>query len=72
LKKLTINETALDQEKKLLSSRKLDCSRISDPKDHFVWDNLIDIYDTKKKFTHNAVYKAIQATIACIQTDTKL
>src|SRR5436305_4381438 len=26
----------------------------------------------KEKFTHNAVYKAIQAIIACIQTDTKL
>ena len=30
------------------------------------------MYDTKEKFTRNTVYKAIQATIACIQTDTKL
>ena len=26
----------------------------------------------QKKFTRNAIYKAIQATIVCIQTDTKL
>ena len=26
----------------------------------------------KEKFTRNAVYKAIQVTIACIQTDIKL
>ena len=62
----------MDREKKLLSPRKLDRSRISDPNDHFVWSNLIDIYGTKEKFTRNAIYKAIQATIACIQTDTKL
>ena len=58
-KKLTINKTALNQEKKLLSPRKLDRSRISDPNNHFVWGNLIDMCATKEKFTRNAVYKAI-------------
>jgi len=62
----------LDREKKLSNPRKLDRSRITDPNDHFVWDDLIDMCDTKEKFTRNAVYEAIQATIACIQTDTKL
>ncbi|CAG8549884.1 16032_t:CDS:2, partial [Cetraspora pellucida] len=70
--KLTISETALDQEQKLPSPTKLDRSRISDPNDHFVWGDLIDMCGTKEKFTRNAVYEAIQATIACIQTDTKL
>ncbi len=72
LKKLTINETALDWEKKLLSPRKLNCFKISDSNDHFVWGDLINICGIKKKFTRNAIYEAIQATIACIQTDIKL
>ncbi len=70
--KLTISKTALNREKKLLSPRKLDHSRISDPNDYFIWSDLIDMCDTKEKFTRNAIYEAIQATIACIQTDIKL
>ncbi len=62
----------MDREKKLLSPRKLDCFRISDSNDHFVWGDLIDMCDIKEKFTCNAVYEDIQAIIACIQTDTKL
>jgi len=62
----------LGREKKLASPVKLDRSRISDPNDHFVWGDLIDMCNTKEKFTRNAVYEAFQATIACIQTDTKL
>ncbi len=62
----------MNREKKLLSPRKLDHFRISDPNNHFVWGDLIDMCDTKEKFTHNVVYEAVQATIVCIQTDTKL
>ena len=71
-KKFTINETVLDQEQKLPSPIKLKWSRISNPNDHFVWGDLIDMCGTKEKFTRNAVYETIQATIACIQTDTKI
>ncbi|GBC05980.1 hypothetical protein RclHR1_06530020 [Rhizophagus clarus] len=66
-KKLTINETALDREKKLPSPVKLEQSRISNPKDRFVWWDLIRMCTTGKKFSRTEVYEAIQSTVAYIQ-----
>ncbi|UZO09227.1 uncharacterized protein OCT59_029463 [Rhizophagus irregularis] len=54
-KKLTINETALDREKKLPSPTKQDRSRISDPNDHFVWEDLIDMSTSGRKFSRNEI-----------------
>ncbi|CAB4390089.1 unnamed protein product [Rhizophagus irregularis] len=71
-KKLTISETALDREQKLPSPTKLDRSRISDPNDRFVWGDLIDMSTSGRKFSRNEVYEAIQATVACIQTTSRL
>jgi hypothetical protein len=70
--KLTISETALDREQKLPSPTKLDRSRISDPNDHFVWGDLIDMCTSGQKFSCSEVYEAIQATVACIQTTSRL
>ncbi|GES83069.1 highly derived D5-like helicase-primase [Rhizophagus clarus] len=66
-KKLTINETALNREKKLPSPVKLEQSRISNPKDRFVWWDLIRMCTTGKKFSRTEVYEAIQSTVAYIQ-----
>ncbi|GBC12518.1 highly derived D5-like helicase-primase [Rhizophagus irregularis DAOM 181602=DAOM 197198] len=71
-KKLTISETALDREQKFPSPTKLDRSRISDPNDRFVWGDLIDMSTSGRKFSRNEVYEAIQATVACIQTTSRL
>ncbi|PKK56200.1 hypothetical protein RhiirC2_800534, partial [Rhizophagus irregularis] len=71
-KKLTISETALDREQKLPSPTKLDRYRISDPNDHFVWGDLIDMCTSGQKFSRSEVYEAIQATVACIQTTSRL
>jgi hypothetical protein len=73
--KLTLNETTLEREKKFPSPIKLARPRISDPNDHFVWGDLIDMCGTtegKEKYTRSEVYGAIQATIACIQNDSKM
>jgi len=64
--KLIISETALDWEKKLPSPTKLEQSRILELNDHFIWWNLISMCISKKRFSRNEVYNAIQATIACI------
>src|SRR5581483_753114 len=69
--KLIISETALQREQKLPSPTKLDRSRISDLNDHFVWWNLISMCTSKKRFSRNEVYNAIQATIACVQKNSK-
>ncbi|CAB4393934.1 unnamed protein product [Rhizophagus irregularis] len=52
-KKLTISETALDREQKLPSPTKLDRYRISDPNDHFVWGDLIDMCTSGQKFSRS-------------------
>jgi hypothetical protein len=70
--KLTNSETALDREKKLPSPTKLDRSRISDPTDHFVWGDLLNICTSGRKISRSEVYEAIQSTIACIQTISRL
>ncbi|PKC12121.1 hypothetical protein RhiirA5_412261 [Rhizophagus irregularis] len=70
--KLSINKTALDREKKLLGPTKLDQSRISDPNDCFVWGDLIDMCTSGQKFSRSEIYEAIQATVACIQTTSRL
>jgi len=70
--KLAINETALDRKKKLQSLIKKNRSRISNPNDHFVWWDLLCICTSSKKFSHVKVYKAIQATVACMQGTSKL
>ncbi|GBC54096.2 highly derived D5-like helicase-primase [Rhizophagus irregularis DAOM 181602=DAOM 197198] len=70
--KLTISETALDKEKKLPNPIKLDRPRISDPNDRFVWGDLIDMCVSGRKFSRNEIYDAIQATVACIQTTSRL
>ncbi|PKC55490.1 hypothetical protein RhiirA1_402853 [Rhizophagus irregularis] len=70
--KLTISETALQQEQKLPSPIKLDQSRISDPNDRFVWEDLIDMCTSGRKFSRNEIYDAIQATVTCIQTTSRL
>ncbi|CAB4384721.1 unnamed protein product [Rhizophagus irregularis] len=66
-KKLTISETALQREQKLPSTTKLEKSRITDPNDHFVWGDLLEICDSNKRYSRNEVFEAIQATIACVQ-----
>ena len=71
-KKLTISETALNREKRLPSPTKLDWFRISDPNDYFVWGDLIDISTSKRKFSCNEIYDAIQTTVACIQMTLRL
>ena len=70
--KLDINETAEKQEKKLPAPAKLGRPRISDPNDRFVWGDLIDMCTSNQSYTRNAVYEAIQATIACVQTTSRL
>ncbi|PKB95735.1 hypothetical protein RhiirA5_385815 [Rhizophagus irregularis] len=47
--KLAPSETALSREKNLLASVKLKQSRISNPKDHFVWWDLIHMCTSKGK-----------------------
>ncbi|UZO29048.1 uncharacterized protein OCT59_022543 [Rhizophagus irregularis] len=46
---------------------KLNRLRISDPNDHFVWGDLLDMYNSCKKYSRVEVYEANQATVACIQ-----
>jgi hypothetical protein len=70
-KKLTISETVLDREKKLPVPEKQGRPKISDPNDYFVWWDLISMCTSKKRFTCNEVYNAIQATIACVQKKMK-
>ncbi|PKY30168.1 hypothetical protein RhiirB3_447115 [Rhizophagus irregularis] len=70
--KLTINETALDREKKLPSPTKLGQSRITDPNDRFVWGDLIRICTSGERFSRTEVYEAIQATIAHIPKRTPI
>ena len=72
MKKLTISKTALDQEQKLLNSIKLERSKISNPNDYFVWDDLIDMCVSEWKFSCNKIYDAIQATVTCIQMTSRL
>ncbi|PKY56851.1 hypothetical protein RhiirA4_477442 [Rhizophagus irregularis] len=64
--KLTFSETPLKREIKLPIPDKLDRPRITDPNDNFVWWDLIEMCASKKSFTRNEAYNAIQATIACI------
>nr|CAG8624484.1 6990_t:CDS:2 [Entrophospora candida] len=45
--------------------------RISDPNDHFVWGDLLDMCTSKQRYTCTEVYEAIQATIACVQMKMK-
>src|SRR2546421_645325 len=71
-KKLTISETVLNREKKLPSPVKLEQSRISNPNDYFVWGDLIDMCVSERKFSHNEIYNAIQATVTCIQMTSRL
>nr|CAG8444820.1 12207_t:CDS:2 [Entrophospora candida]CAG8446747.1 4449_t:CDS:2 [Entrophospora candida] len=63
----TKDEMFENQEKTLPTPQKIEQSRISDPNDHFVWDDLLCMCMSKKKFMHDEVYSAIQATIACVQ-----
>ncbi|CAB4395598.1 unnamed protein product [Rhizophagus irregularis] len=65
--KLTISETTLQREQKLPSTAKLEKSRITNPNDHFVWGDLLEMCDSNKRYSQNEVYEAIQATIACVQ-----
>jgi hypothetical protein len=65
--KLTLDETALSREKNLPAPVKLEQPRISDPNDHFVWGDLLEMCDSNKRYSRNEVYEAIQATIACVQ-----
>ncbi|RHZ47866.1 hypothetical protein Glove_566g28 [Diversispora epigaea] len=67
--KLVIDESVSDRENSLPISEELDRSRISNPNDHFVWGNLLRMCTSGKKYTCVGVYKAIQATIACVQQD---
>ncbi|CAJ0645597.1 11494_t:CDS:1 [Entrophospora sp. SA101] len=67
--KLVINETVKNQEKTLPILEKIEQPRISDPNDHFVWGDLIRMCTSKKNFTRNEVYNAIQATLACVVRD---
>ncbi|RHZ81773.1 hypothetical protein Glove_117g269 [Diversispora epigaea] len=53
--KLVINETVEDQEKTLPSPVKLDRSRILDPNDQFVWDDLLDMCTSGEKYTRDKV-----------------
>ncbi|RHZ54551.1 hypothetical protein Glove_426g27 [Diversispora epigaea] len=70
--KLIINETVENQEKTLPPPQKIERPRISDPNDHFVWGDLIDMCTSGEIYTRNQVYEAIQATIAYIQTTSRL
>ncbi|CAJ0645993.1 4491_t:CDS:1 [Entrophospora sp. SA101] len=65
--KLVINETVEDQEKTLPIPEKIEQSRISDSNDHFIWGDLLRMCMSKKKFTRDEAYSAIQATIACVE-----
>ncbi|RHZ51136.1 hypothetical protein Glove_482g83 [Diversispora epigaea] len=67
LLKLVIEESILDRENNLPIPDKLERTRISDPDDHFVWGDLLRMCMSKKKFTRNEIYSAIQATIACVE-----
>src|SRR6185312_12196948 len=58
--KLVINETAEKQEKKLPAPEKIER--------RFV----IDMCTSKQSYTRSAVYEAIQATVACVQTTSRL
>ncbi len=62
----------MDREQKLPSPVKLEQSRISNPNDYFVWGDLIDMCVSGRKFSRNEIYDAIQATVACIQTTSRL
>ncbi|CAG8499993.1 17905_t:CDS:2 [Cetraspora pellucida] len=62
--KLVTDKTILDQKNKLLISEKLDQFRISDSNNYFICEDLLRICISKKKFTHNKAYSAIQAIIA--------
>ena len=62
----------MDREKKFPSPVKLEQSRISNPNDYFVWGDLIDMCVSERKFSHNEIYNAIQATVACIQMTSRL
>ncbi|RIB08844.1 hypothetical protein C2G38_2210559 [Gigaspora rosea] len=70
--KLTINESAKDRENKFSIPPKLEKSRISDLNDNFVWGNLLDMCISEQRYTRKEVYKAIQATVACVQTTSRL
>ena len=67
--KLTLNVSVLERENSLPSPEKIERPRISDPNDHFVWGDLIRMCTSKKNFTRNEVYNAIQATLACVVKD---
>ncbi|CAG8575689.1 9399_t:CDS:2, partial [Scutellospora calospora] len=69
--KLTIKEKTSEQEESLAVLEKLNQPRITDPNNHFVWGDLIDIYSSGEKYTHSKVYEAIQATIAYINREKK-
>ncbi|CAG8713999.1 14140_t:CDS:2, partial [Cetraspora pellucida] len=72
LLKLIISETAEKQEKRLPAPEKIEQPRILDLNDHFVWRNLIDMCISKQSYTRSTVYEAIQATVACVQTTSRL
>src|SRR6185437_12173724 len=59
-------------EKTNFQSPKLEKSRISDPNDHFVWGNLLDMCISEQRYKRKEVYEAIQATVACVQTTSRL
>ncbi|RHZ88240.1 hypothetical protein Glove_25g32 [Diversispora epigaea] len=67
----TVKESTSEQEDNLPVPVKLDQSRISDSNDRFVWGDLIDICASRKKYTRNKVYEAIQAIIAYINRGKK-
>ncbi|RHZ84965.1 hypothetical protein Glove_74g167 [Diversispora epigaea] len=69
--KLTAKEKTSEQEDSLPVPVKLDRPRITDPNDHFVWGDLLDMCASGEKYTRNKVYEAIQATIACIDRGKK-
>ena len=64
--KLALTESALSREKNLPAPVRLEQPRISNPKDRFVWWDLIRMCTSGKKFPRTEVYEAIQTTVAYI------
>ncbi len=57
----------MSREKNLPAPVRLEQPRISNPKDRFVWWDLIRMCTSGKKFPHAEVYETIQTTVAYIQ-----
>ena len=57
----------MNQEKNLPAPVRLEQPRISNPKDRFVWWDLIRMCTSGKKFPRAEVYETIQTTVAYIQ-----